>query len=310
MSMYLRQIRVEPAGDGAFAFALAVNSSSCPDDSLFRAHVIDAATGKHHTFGALGFPYGADAVAGAGRAARGALAGQVKGAARACVVDLATRATIAELALPGRAHRIALDGDGTTLACVLADRVAFYAVATGAEIAAVALSTERRFQGYVAWCAAGWVVVRATGKKWGLALLDAAFGPGPEVALKGEPYTLAGASAAPIAAAGIGKTTISTIDLAATPSKRKAQSVALPPVPDRYAAVTVAIAADGGRVAAHNTGGELLHVATRGAKEVVAHGPLASVVGTVGKHEMMTSPGFAICGERVVIFDGAKVALG
>jgi hypothetical protein len=274
MSTYLRQIYVEPAGD-AHAIALAKNCSSCPEAERFGVSVIDA-KGEVTTLGALGFPFGVEAIAGAGRVARGAAVGLSQGVGRAVVVDLATTKLIAELALRSRAYRIALDGDGATLACVLADRVAFYAVATQQEVASVPLSTERSFQGYIAWCAADWVVARA--------------------------------ARAPIVALGIGKATASVVDFGVPEAKRKAASVALPPAKDRYAAVTVAIAADGERMIARGTECEAVYLVARGAKTATEHTPAKSVTEPLGKNQLWTTPGFAIVGEDVVVYDGDTVA--
>jgi len=298
MPLYARFDRVASAAGGAFAVSIAQDRSSCGDGSLFPQQVVSVADRSARPLGALAVGGTADALAAAADAPVAVLVGGMRaGQIPVRVVDFVSGEVLADRSVPDRFHGVAVDGTGDRAAFVMTDRVAITEARTGREIASVPFATGRRFGAYVAWVRGGWVMAHAQNKKWALVPLSPEGAPaGAEIPIRGEPFDLAGASAARVVAAGIGKKIVQVVDL----DSGAVVSVTPHSAKDAYAAVTVAVSDDGARVFSRGTEDADLWVLARGAAEARPFVPLATTRTRAGKIDFVNTPAFAVCGATLV----------
>jgi hypothetical protein len=174
---------------------------------------------------------------------------------------------VAELEVD-RVHDLALSGDGGVLALLGWEELRFVDVATGAPLGPpLPYGRQPGVAARVAWAGERWVVThRREGRSVLTALSPRALLPEVEVPLAGTAHGLAAASAAPVVACGVGRTTVQVVDFSdpAAPAVSTFEPHRAAP---RFSRVEVAISADGAQVVSHGTQDHALFALLRGEAE-------------------------------------------
>lgn len=287
------------AGGGLFALSIAENQSSSPDPACSYQQVIDVAERRVAPLAAPMLKHGASGVAGAARAPLAALAVdamQPRGVVY--MIDLAHRKVVRELTPPGPFLHMALDAAGARIAYVLVDRVVVVDVASGREVVSVAHEAGRRFAGHVAHCDGYWMVVSSSGRTWlGTMLSDDGAFTGRVHPMRGEPVEMCGAAAAPVIACSVGRKLIQVIEVVTGASVVIAAHTAK----DAFGAVSLSLTDDGLRVISRGSDDQRLCVLARGARSAPELRVVPATTRTMGGREYLTQPGFAVCGDQLVV---------
>jgi hypothetical protein len=171
---------------------------------------------------------------------------------------------VAELAVD-RVHDLALSGDGRVLALLGWEELRFVDVGTGAPLGPpLPYGRQPGVEARVVWARERWVVThRREGRSVLTALSPRTLLPEVEVALAGTVHGLAAASAAPVVACGVGRTTVQVIDFG-DPAAPTVSTFSPHRAAPRFSRVEVAISADGAQVVSHGTQDHALFALVRG----------------------------------------------